>query len=134
MTPAPTRLAFAVPGKPVPKGRPRVTRRNGRPITFTPARTRDYEKRVAAYALQACLAVEWPLRLRARYSATLRFYGARANADNDNLCKSVLDPMQGIVFVNDCQVELLIVERCALKNCASHDSEPRVEVVVEVLP
>ena len=34
----------------------------------------------------------------------VRFVGARANADIDNLLKSVLDAIQGVIIVDDKQV------------------------------
>ena len=42
-------LNFVVPGKPVPKGRPRL----GKGHVYTPKKTKDYEKKVAMVALQA---------------------------------------------------------------------------------
>lgn len=41
--------SFVVRGRPVPKGRPRFDRRSGR--TYTPQRTKDYEKKVRGEAL-----------------------------------------------------------------------------------
>lgn len=52
MTTAPLRgLSFVVPGKPVPKARPRFDRRTGH--VYTPAKSRAYESRVAGEAWHA---------------------------------------------------------------------------------
>lgn len=121
-------MTFTVPGPPVPKGRPRVVRRAGKTRTFTPKRTVAYETRVRLCALQAALRTEWPLRQRASYAVALRVFGARANADTDNLAKALLDGMEDVCFANDRQVTRLSVERCPV------DADgPRVECVVEVL-
>lgn len=102
----------------MPKGRPRFA--NGR--TFTPARTREWEDLVA-----------WNARIFYRgeplvgpVSVTLRFHGARANADLDNLTKAVLDACNGICFVDDRQVALLEATRGV--------GDPGVMVTVEPLP
>lgn len=122
------RLAFTVPGPPVPKGRPRTVRHRGAVRTFTPTRTKRYERHVAICAWKAAPAgCGW--RTDGRYAATLRVFGARANDDMDNVAKAVLDGCEGVLWKNDRQVELLTVERCA----ADGDG-PRVEAAVEVLP
>jgi Holliday junction resolvase RusA-like endonuclease len=54
----------------------------------------------------------------------IQTFGARANADVDNLAKGVLDSMQGIVFSDDKQVEHLAITRIAAK------ANKRVEVEV----
>lgn len=127
-------LAFTVPGKPVPKGRPRVVGRGPRRHAFTPARTRRWETHVHAHAVQARLAYEtanangarrsWPLDAR-RYDLLLRFVGAHGSADVDNLAKCMLDGMQGALFTNDRSVASLSCFREA-----QDDLGPRVEVEV----
>lgn len=108
-------LVFDVVGKPVPKGRPRVVRsrsRRGkaRTVTFTPERTVTWEGVVRSAATDAVNAARWPV-LTGRIGVTLRFCGARANADVDNIAKSMLDAMNGVVWLDDCQVrELQITE------------------------
>jgi len=57
------RITFAIPGKPVPKGRPRVTR-SGR--VYTPKATRDYESLVRVDAMcEALDTTEHIVRTRA---------------------------------------------------------------------
>jgi len=129
------RLEFTIPGKPVPKGRPRVVRsKTGKVRTFTPKRTSDYERHAAACALAARTDYECsPERARMQgwimdwiYGVTLRVFGARANADLDNVAKACVDSFEGILYGNDKRVRRLVVERCEGK-------PPRVEVTVEVL-
>jgi len=89
---------ITIPGNPVPKGRPRAVR--GRIIT--PQRTRDYEKLVGHYAT-----LKWRREpTKARLFVSLRFYrDNERRADFDNLTKSVLDGLQGIVYVDDSQIK-----------------------------
>lgn len=49
----PQDASFIVPGAPVGKGRPRATAVGGRPRLYTPAKTREYEARVAVAAREA---------------------------------------------------------------------------------
>ncbi len=114
-------MTFTVPGKPVPKGRPRTVRRNGRVITFTPARTRRYERIVGICAL-AARPVGWPLD--ARYRVVLSVSGANPRADLDNVAKAVLDGCEGVLWTNDRQV-------CDLRVVRAQD-EAGVAVDVEV--
>lgn len=100
-------IEFFVPGKPVPKGRPRVTRSGH---TFTPARTKTWEQLVG---WSARLAMRGQKPLTGRLNATLTFYGARANADLDNLVKAVLDALNGVVYLDDKQVEVVEARRFA---------------------
>lgn len=91
---------FTVPGEPISKARPRVTR-NGN--TYTPRSTRAAEAQVrAAY-----------LRLHGHASVAeavvkvhLRFCRYERHArDADNLIKTVLDALNGVAYVDDSQVE-----------------------------
>lgn len=120
------KLAFTIPGKPVPKGRPRVVRRGARSFTYTPKRTREYERAVHYTARGAVHYGGWRLGETRPVALTLRVYGARANADMDNVSKALCDGMEGVVFANDKQVVSLVVQRLT-------GGEPRVEVEVEVL-
>ncbi len=81
-------LRFEVPGRPVPKGRPRMTRTGG---VYTPKTTVDYEKLVAA----AWNTKYGMLALNGRLRVTINIYTDRhAKQDVDNLAKSILDGMQ----------------------------------------
>ena len=120
-------IPFHVPGVPVGKGRPRFTR-TGR--TYTPAKTREWERQVAKVADEAMHGIDM---LKGPLKATLVFYlpipkswskrrrqeadGAPAitRVDADNLAKAVLDACNGIVYEDDKQVtELDVVKQYVL--------------------
>jgi crossover junction endodeoxyribonuclease RusA len=66
--------------------------------------------------------------MRGRLAVTLRFFRRnRTVCDIDNLCKSILDGLQGVVFKDDNQIDLLHAERDIDKE------DPRVEVLIEQL-
>jgi Holliday junction resolvase RusA-like endonuclease len=111
-------IIFSVEGNPVGKQRPRFAR--GR--TYTPKKTVEYEKLIADKAREAMGASE-PLstpvavylyvnmtvprsysksRLQACLSGLER--PIKKVGDLDNQIKSVLDGMNGVVYVDDCQV------------------------------
>lgn len=91
-------IEFFVEGTPVPKARARVTRSGH---TYTPAKTVAWEQLVA---WKAKIARGPRPILTGKVSVSLEFYGARANADIDNLAKAVLDGMNGVIYTDDKQV------------------------------
>lgn len=143
------RVAFVVkvwvPGRPVPKGRPRFAR--GKVIT--PKRTREYEKFVGLCARMAMVEAGMiapleggvGLRITALY-ARPRFVGKAhrlwgrpgrvpltgggSHPDLSNVIKSIEDGLQGVAFVDDHQV-------CAVEGArlyASDEDEPGVLVEI----
>lgn len=107
------RFSFTIPGRPVPKERPRMGR--GRRV-FTPARTKEYEHFVGN-SCRAALAA-WNLGGRdwqtgATYKVEVTCYFKRGNTpDCDNLAKSILDGMNGIAYDDDRQVTWVSVMKC----------------------
>ena len=98
-------LTFRVPGRPVPKRRPVVTKRGG---TFTPAETRRYENAVGWAAAQARRGDTF----RGPVGVELSVVVHRWEGDVDNYAKSLLDGMQhGGLLQDDRQVHVLIVAR-----------------------
>ena len=108
-------IQFEIPGEPIGKGRPRFVRATGR--AFTPQRTRTYEAVVKDFAYQAMAGrkpFEGPLRMiiEAEYLPPKSWSKKRQSAaswkitkpDADNLAKAVCDSLNGVVFVDDCQV------------------------------
>lgn len=91
-------LAFTIPGPAVPKQRPRVTFKNGRPLTFTPAETRRFERDVGYIAKAAGAKPHQGI-----VCLIIRFYGLRG--DGDNALKSLCDALNGIAWNDDRQVE-----------------------------
>lgn len=128
----PDDLTFFVPGDPVGKARPRVSVRFGRAHAYTPAKTAAYENTVAAYAKAAMIAnkfekVEKPvavkLEVRAGFSIP-KSWAKRKRAealagnlphvvkpDADNLAKAVLDALNDVVYADDSQVTVCLVEK-----------------------
>jgi Holliday junction resolvase RusA-like endonuclease len=97
-------LRLAVPGRPVGKQRPRATKRG---TVYTPAETRAYEKRVAECGRRALeeagLVLVWPMA--GTYHVTLRIYcGPGAMPDADNVHKSVVDGLIGVLWADDKRV------------------------------
>ena len=88
-------IRFEVAGKPVPKKRPRVTSRG----TYTPKETVSYERSIA-WAAKAAVGCMAPTDKQC--SVSLSFYETKA--DIDNLIKSALDGMNGVIFIDDRQV------------------------------
>lgn len=99
-------VCFEVPGRCVPCPRPRAVR-GGR--AYYPKRYTDWLEGAQVAALEAAGRVLWegPVRLG------VLFVGARPNADIDNLLKSVLDAIQGIIIVDDKQVMTVAAEKVA---------------------
>jgi Holliday junction resolvase RusA-like endonuclease len=110
-------IAFTVPGRARPKGRPRVDTRGPVPHAYTPSATKAFEEVV--FATARCAAAH---PIRGPVSVEIRFYGARG--DVDNLCKAVLDGMRRACYGDDRQVVEL---RASLKR---RDANPRTEIVV----
>lgn len=118
-------LDFVIPGRPVPKARPRVVAGGA----FTPVSTRKYEKHVGQSALFGLMArqsvASWPLDARYRVSIVARF-PTRHRCDIDNVAKAVLDGCNGVLWDDDSQVDALSIER------AYDPASPGVSVRVEV--
>ncbi len=90
-------ISFTVPGRCIPAPRPRG--RKGQKAYY-PARYTDWLDSARVEAYRACGRPLW----EGPVSVKVAFYGARANADIDNLLKSVLDAIQGVIIVDDKQV------------------------------
>ena len=93
-----TRLSFTARGEPLGTARPRVTR-NG---TFTPKASRDAQERIGAAFL-----VMYPRHrpTTGEIALTVDFHRATGyRRDIDNLAKTVLDGLNGLLYVDDYQV------------------------------
>lgn len=104
-------LSFDVPGEPIPKARPRV----GKHGTITPKATRAYQRSVMIRALAARQAHAvargaWPMagtyRLEVDYARS-----TERRHDVDNILKSVMDGLCGVLFDDDCRVTEAEVRR-----------------------
>lgn len=114
------RIMIQIPGPPVPKGRPRVTRFG----THTPSRTREYEARVRLAMEQAVAQCDWPTDRE--YRVRIAVYRERRQGDTANFAASVCDAGNGVVWDDDRQISSL--------QCDRFDGEDaRTLVDVEVL-
>jgi Holliday junction resolvase RusA-like endonuclease len=128
-------ISFTVPGRPIPKARPRVV--NGH--AYTPRETQEYERAVQWHyrmtarshlPLTVPCAVEMVFRFPIPASARRKTMPDKIKAgdpypyrgDLDNLCKAVLDALNGLAFTDDA----LVVEISARKEYG----EPGAEVTI----
>lgn len=138
-------VVFAIDGNPVPKGRPRFAKRGKFVQTYTPQKTKDYEQSVRDAALSAMgsadpletpVAVYLYIRMPIPASYSKKrvqdcLTGVEMHTkkpDWDNVAKAVTDAMNGIVYLDDCQIVSAHVKKV-------YSKEPGVDVMVkEVLP
>lgn len=116
-----------IPGKVIPKGRPRfvLNKYTGKPEVYTPKRTKDYEKIVALHAKKRIKSpIEGYLKVRIiMYFAVPKSWTKAKKqqaadglikphvADLDNMAKSILDGMNGVAFTDDKYIYDLHVEK-----------------------
>lgn len=114
-------LSFVVYGQAVPAPRARITRKGN-----------YYGKRYQIWRTLVQVAALSDHRHRPLWEGPVVLnaciYGARKNADWDNLGKGISDALEGIVYVNDKQVRDAHVW---LKDCPA--KERRAEIVVSPL-
>ncbi len=95
-------IIVSVPGKPQPKGRPRVVGTRA----FTPTSTRDAEERIA-WALRRVVKVP----LAGKLAVKLSFHTSDLRADVDNLAKLVLDAGNKVAWIDDRHIWDLHIKR-----------------------
>ncbi|MGM9640540.1 MAG: RusA family crossover junction endodeoxyribonuclease [Faecousia sp.] len=129
------RISFTVPGRPVPKQRPRVTRHG----TYTPEATRNYELSVLTSwqtqsgqrfpdgaPLAVYVTAHFPIPESASKKRRAALEGAphtQHRGDIDNVVKSVLDALNGFAFADDSAV-------CCLRAYKDYRTEPSTEVTI----
>ena len=137
-------IRFQVDGVPVPKGRPIIGKAfgSGRPMAYTPTKTRSYEKIIAHQANVArrgAAVPEGPVKVIVRacvpipssWSNTRRLRAAageirpQTKPDLDNYLKVALDGINGVAFKDDNQV----IEVRAAK---FYSTTPRMEIEIYV--
>jgi Holliday junction resolvase RusA-like endonuclease len=140
MTAADNPVTVIVPGPPVAKGRPRMTRK-GQP--YTPAATRAFEAAVrwsAAAAMRGRAIITGPVKLTALFELPIPRSWSKARAaaavvgdvlpagrpDLDNFIKAGLDALNGVVLADDG----LVVEIQARKRFSA---TPKVVMTVATL-
>ena len=111
---------FTVPGRPVPKQRPRAGK-NGN--LYTPKATREYEKAVGWAARQVFSnPYDGPIEL------ILKIYIMARAGDLDNYIKSICDGLNGIAWQDDSQVTRIRADLVIHKKAME-----RAEVLVRTL-
>ncbi len=111
-----TKYAFTVYAQPVPASRPRVTRKG----VYYGERYEAWRSIVQVAALRhGRPMLTGPVRL------FIDIYGARKNADWDNLGKGISDALESIMYANDKQVRYARVE---LHDCPT--KQRRAEITV----
>ena len=128
-------ITITIPGTPVGKGRPRVTRHG----TYTPEKTREYQQKVRdCYHAQCTGGFAGGVPILARITAYFPIpasYPKKKQAalegafhlkkpDADNIAKAVLDALHGLAYPDDSAVQLT----GALKFYTN--AAPRVEVTL----
>ena len=137
-------VTFHLDIEPVPKGRPRFSKVGGFVRSYTPKKTSDYETQVKAIA-QSVMArepLETPLAafLYFRLPIPKSYPKKRIQAcleglerpikkpDLDNLAKSVLDGLNGVVYKDDSQLVSIHITKV-------YDHNPGVDIMIrEELP
>lgn len=113
-------IRITVPGRPVPKARPRLGIQGRTAYIYTPEKTLEYEKLVGWIAKSlGCRPVQGPI------SVALDVF-TRRKMDVDNVAKSVLDGLNGIAYEDDDQVVELLVRKHLVKDAA----DERVEIEI----
>lgn len=115
-------IKFTVPGAPVGKGRPRVTRCG----TFTPKKTRDYEEKVrrcwqtqsgvsfpAGTPILAKITAWFPIPKSTSKKRAAQMAGGYhiKRPDCDNIAKAILDSLNGCAYPDDSAVQLRVEKR-----------------------
>ena len=108
-------LTFSIIGTMVPKGRPRATIRGEHAVVYTPKNTVQFEQ----YVKQAAAQYAPPKPLKGALMVSLSFFMQRPQSlankvkyhtkrpDIDNLAKSVLDALEGVMYERDSQIYML---------------------------
>jgi len=136
-------ITFSVPGKPVAKGRARVSVRGGHARMYTPEKTQRYEDAVRIAAAMAmgdrmpmnepvALSVTAYVQIPASMSKAKRLAAIEGRIvpgtrpDADNYAKAALDGCNAILFRDDALVTDLTVRKRYAEN-------PRLVIVMETI-
>lgn len=139
-------MKFKIPGEPCAQGRPRFTVIRGHAVAFDPAKSKNYKSFVKMLAMDAMDEQEWkytelPLRIvicawetipksktkKFRQDALEGKEFPTVKPDLDNVAKTIMDALSGVVYKDDKQIVDLIVKK------RYTDQEPHVFVRIEVL-
>lgn len=106
-----TTYTFVIPGPPVAKGRPKFAMRGGKGMAYTPEKTRAWEKAarlIVSAGMKGNPPLEGPIDAELWFGLprpkTVKRKHPAVKSDIDNFIKNAFDAMNGIAFVDDCQV------------------------------
>ncbi|TEB06495.1 Endodeoxyribonuclease RusA [Pelotomaculum schinkii] len=125
-------VKITIPGRPVPKSRPRIGYRGRSVILYTPPDTENYEKGVASAGQEACKSpatgpVEMEIAVYFNPQAKASTRGGRRRSgilpDLDNCVKAIVDGLNKVAYIDGRQVTRILAERKV-------DPVERAEVVV----
>ena len=128
-------ITIHIPGTPVPKGRARgVMTKHGRPLFYTPAKTRSWERmaaQVAKIAMKGQKPLTGPLEASieavfpypATWGKNKKLLPYPSKIDVDNVAKAAGDMMNGIVYIDDAQIVRLTVSK-------AYGNEPGVIITI----
>ncbi len=116
-------IRFTVPGRPVPKHRHRTVFKDGKVMSYTPRKVREFEQAVGWAARAARVSL-----LEGNLAVEIHSYidPRRAVPDSDNLAKSVLDGLNGVAWKDDRQV----VDVRAVRHEVHNPREERTEICI----
>jgi len=121
------KFELTIEGRPVPKSRPRVTKKS----TRTPKKTKQFEQKVLELFQFKYGRPEF--EKYNHFALTVRFYyNGHKTADLDNLCKAVMDGLggnqDGYRPINDKYISKLDAQKMV-----DDVEEERTEIVLEVI-
>ena len=132
-------VTIDIPGKAVGKGRPKFARQGLYVQTFTPAKTVEYENLVRLTWMQSgaeklngpieAIIIAYfkvPSSVSKKKRAELEGTHYLHKPDGDNICKSVLDALNGIAFDDDSQVAKITIEKLY-----AHDDTEKVTLILK---
>lgn len=117
-------VTFTIPGEPVSKARARFTGYGGKVRAYTPTKTLDGEKSVAAAFRAAGGRFESDREVTFEVAATFH-NGTRQRRDVDNMLKLILDGLNGVAWVDDTQVMNIAGRKCFVER-----ADARTEVAL----
>jgi Holliday junction resolvase RusA-like endonuclease len=138
-----TILTFEVPGEPRPHPRPRAASWGGHARIYTPKPAQDRKYLIQQYAKEAMqgrpphvgpvtvdldFLMPRPKNMIWKKKPMPRVHHTKIG-DCDNLAKGVLDSLNGVVYLDDCQVWCLVVT----KMVAAGGEAPATHIKVELL-
>ncbi len=121
-----TTIAITIPGKPLPKGRPRVV--NG--SAYTDPVTRAYESKLRMAMAMEASRVRWAIPPGDVVVDIVLRFGSGVHGDVDNCAKAILDAANGVLFRDDKSVRIMCVER----GWATEDEPEGLWIAVATLP